>query len=250
MDTRTHPSLNTDEAHVTTSHERKCVTYEQPHTEQQFFSIAFQRYEALTFYSQLLKKVITFAKTLDEGTPAIRESIWQQLYSLLGTPDQQADGRHFLPLLSEWLREPTINLFGLELLYIVFMLTTSGHSHLNLATSSQTTTTKEFSPWGSTIPCALYQLSLVSELITSHTHTERVITLLHNKSTLHPLLAFFVFLPVAHVTVALIALAFAVVVLLDYCSLHYYLHVLARSRASVTRTAKRLHFNNLCQFFF
>jgi hypothetical protein len=138
--------------------------------QEEFFSICFQRYESINFYSQLLQKVLNFAKTLDEGTGLIRESIWQQLHALMGvpTPTMHDPGGYFLPLLSVWLQEPTINLFGLELLYIAFMLSTSGNADANLnPTSEDSGISSAFTPWGSTIPSALYQLSLVSHLISS-----------------------------------------------------------------------------------
>ncbi|PRP84325.1 hypothetical protein PROFUN_07626 [Planoprotostelium fungivorum] len=124
------------------------------------YSLCFQRFEAVDFYTRLLQKLHTYAKSFDEGTPAARENVWMRLHSLMGTPKksvQEKTGGHFTPLLHQWLKEPTINLFGLELLYVSFVTSTSANADSNFGDSSDAV----FTPWGNTIPAALYRLDLL-----------------------------------------------------------------------------------------
>lgn len=123
------------------------------------YSLCFQRFETVDFYSRLLQKLHTFAKSFDEGTPAARENVWTRLYSLMGTPKRMPqDGALFTPLLHHWLKETTINLFGLELLYVSFITSTSANADSNFGDSSTDTV---FTPWGHTIPASLYRLDLL-----------------------------------------------------------------------------------------
>ncbi|PRP82245.1 hypothetical protein PROFUN_06257 [Planoprotostelium fungivorum] len=124
------------------------------------YSLCFQRFETVEFYSRLLQKLHTYAKSFDEGTPAARENVWTRLHSLMGSSKKNNEGKSgglFTPLLHQWLKESTINLFGLELLYVSFVTSTSANADSNFGDSSNTV----FTPWGNTIPASLYRLDLL-----------------------------------------------------------------------------------------
>jgi hypothetical protein len=89
------------------------------------------------------------------------------LQALSGCPAPRKESNNFTPVLDGWLQEERLNLFALEVLYIAFTITTSGKdSHLHSALSlngaeNYSSDRGPISPWGSTLPSALYQLLLV-----------------------------------------------------------------------------------------
>lgn len=134
--------------------------------EDQYYSLCFQRHEPLSFYSLLLQKTLSFAKSFDEGTPISRENVWKRFYSLLGEPiSKTKDDNTFAPLLSHWLKEPSINLFAIEMLFISFITTTTTSGNMDLLQPLQESSNIDkkapFSPWGHTLPETLFQLLLL-----------------------------------------------------------------------------------------
>lgn len=129
-----------------------------------FYSICFQSYVSSNFYSQLIQKIFYFAKIMDDGTPTSREHVWRQFKSLLGISIDhfQEKENYFIPFLISWLQQSTINIFGLELLYISFILNTFSNYKIN---SSKEYFIDSFTIWNNNIPSILLQFHLVKKKI-------------------------------------------------------------------------------------
>lgn len=132
-----------------------------------YYSLCFRQEKDLGFYCNILHKVVNFAKTFDEASIQVRQSIWTQFDALMGVQFPRNKDFTFAPLLSCWAKQPNVNLFALELLYVSFVVNTSGNadSNLNPHTESFDENRRKghpFSPFQTTLPGILNQLTLVN----------------------------------------------------------------------------------------
>lgn len=129
------------------------------------YSQCFKKKYPVSFYGQILQKVLNFGRSFDEGTPEAREQVWLRFSSLLAyqIPGASSSNNFFGPMLCQWLQQPKITLFTLELLFVAFLastsITTDPNSNVSQNNGDQPPST--FSPWGYTLPSTLCQLVLV-----------------------------------------------------------------------------------------
>jgi len=149
-------------------------TYHPSDPQEEFYSLCFQKYQPLAFYSGLVEKVLAFGKAFDEGSPASREVVWKHLYSLMGIPFNSSDlGAPLSGFINQWLQAETVNLFLLEVLYIAFMCATGGRSDPGLRVTENNSDKEKpdpkddddqitmYTPWGCNVPAVLCQLMLL-----------------------------------------------------------------------------------------
>jgi hypothetical protein len=129
--------------------------------EKLYYSMCFERFHPLSFYGNLLQKVLAFAQTFDEGTLAYRDRVWTILDSLYRIKLPRDKELLFSPLISKWLLANTIHLFALELLYVAFMFVTSD-AYISAKAPQAELKEPPFSPFGHTIPEIMNQLRLVT----------------------------------------------------------------------------------------